>query len=47
MEILLINPNFHSGGPENIVGTLPPLGLLYVGGAIMGGVRECKTGRPL
>jgi len=35
MKILLVNPNFHSGGPENIVGTLPPLGLLYVGGALI------------
>lgn len=35
MRILLVNPNFHSGGPENIVGTLPPLGLLYIGGALI------------
>lgn len=43
MKILLVNPNFyskgpsggHSGGPENMFGTLPPLGLLYVGGALI------------
>ena len=43
MKILLINPNFHSGGPENIVGTLPPLGLLYVGGGLMKGGYEDVT----
>lgn len=37
MKILLVNPNFHSGGPENIVGTLPPLGLLYIGGSLIKG----------
>ncbi len=43
MKILLVNPNFHSGGPENIVGTLPPLGLLYVGGSLIkGGYQEIK-----
>lgn len=40
MKIILINPDFHSGGPENIVGTLPPLGLLYVGGGLMKGDYE-------
>lgn len=34
MKVSLINTDFHSGGPENIVGTLPPLGLLYIGGAL-------------
>ena len=43
MKILLVNPNFHSGGPENIVGTLPPLGLLYIGGALMkGGYKDIE-----
>ncbi len=35
MKTLLVSPNFHSGGPENIVGTLPPLGLLYIGGSLL------------
>lgn len=43
MKILLVNPNFHSGGPENIVGTLPPLGLLYIGGALIKGGYEDIT----
>lgn len=34
MRINLVAPNFHSGGPENIVGSLPPLHLLYIGGAL-------------
>ena len=37
MKILLVNPDFHSAGPENVFGTLPPLGLLYVGGALIDG----------
>lgn len=43
MRIILISPDFHSGGPENIVGTLPPLGLLYVGGGLMKGGYEDVT----
>lgn len=34
MNIQFVNPNFHSGGPEIIVGTVPPLGLLSVAGAL-------------
>jgi len=43
MRILMVNPNFHSKGPsgghsggsENMFGTLPPLGLLYVSGSLI------------
>ncbi len=50
MKIILLNANFHSGGPESIVGNLPPLGFLYIGGALKkGGYKDvelidlCKT----
>jgi anaerobic magnesium-protoporphyrin IX monomethyl ester cyclase len=50
MKIILLNANFHSGGPESIVGNLPPLGFIYIGGALKKGgyndvelVDLCKT----
>ena len=34
MRVTFVAPDFHAGGPENIVGSLPPLNLLYLGGAL-------------
>ena len=35
MKILLIHPNFHCGGAELAIGTMTPLGLLYLGGSLI------------
>lgn len=35
MKVLLIHPNFHCGGAELAIGTMTPLGLLYLGGILI------------
>lgn len=43
MKIILLNVNFHAAGPESIVGNLPPLGFLYIGGALKkGGYKDVE-----
>jgi len=34
MKVLLVNPNYHCGGAEVPIGTMTPLGLLYVAGGL-------------
>lgn len=35
MRFMLIHPNFHCGGAELAIGTMTPLGLLYLGGILV------------